>query len=201
MIRRPPRSTLFPYTTLFRSESEGHADHHRAMRDAATEIRGGGEHFVDMQRVEVGCQSGKRNDIGLGNRASRCFEALPDLELLIKVTHFLILPLAVLNLRQLAVSPSAFFQVPKVEHVRQTARIDPCREDLMLLDLLRARGRKTVSEVDPAWCLVISKIVVAVSEQTFCRVAIWLAIREHDAGEDLFLPDFIRNRQHCDLGN
>src|SRR5256885_4399066 len=23
MIRRPPRSTLFPYTTLFRSESEG----------------------------------------------------------------------------------------------------------------------------------------------------------------------------------
>src|SRR3712207_7091374 len=30
MIRRPPRSTLFPYTTLFRSE--GHAD--RAARDA-----------------------------------------------------------------------------------------------------------------------------------------------------------------------
>src|SRR5260221_7535975 len=24
MIRRPPRSTLFPYTTLFRSELEGH---------------------------------------------------------------------------------------------------------------------------------------------------------------------------------
>src|SRR3712207_6985614 len=24
MIRRPPRSTLFPYTTLFRSEVEGH---------------------------------------------------------------------------------------------------------------------------------------------------------------------------------
>src|SRR5690348_17689507 len=27
MIRRPPRSTLFPYTTLFRSPSGG--DHHR----------------------------------------------------------------------------------------------------------------------------------------------------------------------------
>src|SRR5437588_10445008 len=26
MIRRPPRSTLFPYTTLFRSENRGH--HH-----------------------------------------------------------------------------------------------------------------------------------------------------------------------------
>src|SRR3712207_8735607 len=24
MIRRPPRSTLFPYTTLFRSEANGH---------------------------------------------------------------------------------------------------------------------------------------------------------------------------------
>src|SRR3712207_8390734 len=24
MIRRPPRSTLFPYTTLFRSQGEGH---------------------------------------------------------------------------------------------------------------------------------------------------------------------------------
>src|SRR5260370_26983383 len=28
MIRRPPRSTLFPYTTLFRS-LQGHADQHR----------------------------------------------------------------------------------------------------------------------------------------------------------------------------
>src|SRR2546429_6460926 len=28
MIRRPPRSTLFPYTTLFRSRSEQHALRH-----------------------------------------------------------------------------------------------------------------------------------------------------------------------------
>src|SRR5258707_2749427 len=26
MIRRPPRSTLFPYTTLFRSDEQGQAD-------------------------------------------------------------------------------------------------------------------------------------------------------------------------------
>src|SRR3989442_10919103 len=37
MIRRPPRSTLFPYTTLFRSEStdeqyETHPANHRARR-------------------------------------------------------------------------------------------------------------------------------------------------------------------------
>src|SRR5436309_12360653 len=34
MIRRPPRSTLFPYTTLFRSSAEGHAEL-RAARCAA----------------------------------------------------------------------------------------------------------------------------------------------------------------------
>src|SRR5256885_7331169 len=38
MIRRPPRSTLFPYTTLFRSLEEPTADlrceeHHRAEQD------------------------------------------------------------------------------------------------------------------------------------------------------------------------
>src|SRR2546429_9323302 len=40
MIRRPPRSTLFPYTTLFRSGSEDgapdHLHHHRPHR-----LRGG----------------------------------------------------------------------------------------------------------------------------------------------------------------
>src|SRR3712207_9194975 len=29
MIRRPPRSTLFPYTTLFRSRVAGHAERQR----------------------------------------------------------------------------------------------------------------------------------------------------------------------------
>src|SRR3712207_8115627 len=29
MIRRPPRSTLFPYTTLFRSTGTLHTEHHR----------------------------------------------------------------------------------------------------------------------------------------------------------------------------
>src|SRR5437588_6281672 len=34
MIRRPPRSTLFPYTTLFRSRARGHAPDpgHRCLR-------------------------------------------------------------------------------------------------------------------------------------------------------------------------
>src|SRR5690349_24150046 len=32
MIRRPPRSTLFPYTTLFRSRRRRKRDHHRQRR-------------------------------------------------------------------------------------------------------------------------------------------------------------------------
>src|SRR2546430_9289851 len=34
MIRRPPRSTLFPYTTLFRSLRLGHAAQHRLVLGA-----------------------------------------------------------------------------------------------------------------------------------------------------------------------
>src|SRR5690349_24989145 len=39
MIRRPPRSTLFPYTTLFRSRAGG--DQHRLRAAAARAARGG----------------------------------------------------------------------------------------------------------------------------------------------------------------
>src|SRR2546422_11747908 len=41
MIRRPPRSTLFPYTTLFRSVSAGGAPRRRAVRSDRG-LRGGG---------------------------------------------------------------------------------------------------------------------------------------------------------------
>src|SRR3712207_6916214 len=40
MIRRPPRSTLFPYTTLFRSEAGGQGAHHR---EGARAARRGGQ--------------------------------------------------------------------------------------------------------------------------------------------------------------
>src|SRR5256885_12773454 len=39
MIRRPPRSTLFPYTTLFRSEQRGIIDAHRGSRARHPGIR------------------------------------------------------------------------------------------------------------------------------------------------------------------
>src|SRR3712207_8370571 len=35
MIRRPPRSTLFPYTTLFRSRTDAHPLHGLGPRSAA----------------------------------------------------------------------------------------------------------------------------------------------------------------------
>src|SRR2546430_11150687 len=37
MIRRPPRSTLFPYTTLFRSD-QGHPDQHRGVHRHPPEL-------------------------------------------------------------------------------------------------------------------------------------------------------------------
>src|ERR1044071_1471116 len=55
MIRRPPRSTLFPYTTLFRS-LPGHRDHQ--LLRAGPGIRDGGhrseEHTSELQsRVDI----------------------------------------------------------------------------------------------------------------------------------------------------
>src|SRR3712207_7917985 len=58
MIRRPPRSTLFPYTTLFRSERvvgirvrvDQHVDRRR-LRDRAPQLR---EHRRRARQVEQG---------------------------------------------------------------------------------------------------------------------------------------------------
>src|SRR5438309_9655973 len=49
MIRRPPRSTLFPYTTLFRSRlarepRDGEGDHRHGPRDRGSGDRGGDPH-------------------------------------------------------------------------------------------------------------------------------------------------------------
>src|SRR2546426_9405659 len=38
MIRRPPRSTLFPYTTLFRSRSLGRREHDLALEPGHVEV-------------------------------------------------------------------------------------------------------------------------------------------------------------------
>src|SRR2546421_9047717 len=64
MIRRPPRSTLFPYTTLFRSTSIG--EPHAGLRVGDT---GAGRGRLPLQRGNVGVS-------GLGRRLCRV-ELLP----------------------------------------------------------------------------------------------------------------------------
>src|SRR3712207_8873243 len=60
MIRRPPRSTLFPYTTLFRSFSRSHAraanrlsTRHSAHSTRRPSRRAGGDGRVRADRVAV----------------------------------------------------------------------------------------------------------------------------------------------------
>src|SRR3712207_8010078 len=55
MIRRPPRSTLFPYTTLFRSDLDPPPVVHAGKQRAEGEVGGGGEHGVaarEARRVD-----------------------------------------------------------------------------------------------------------------------------------------------------
>src|SRR3712207_8619691 len=58
MIRRPPRSTLFPYTTLFRS-----ARHQEDLRDVAQQPDQAVDHAqVDIQRLAGGVAVLQRRD-------------------------------------------------------------------------------------------------------------------------------------------
>src|SRR3712207_7424888 len=52
MIRRPPRSTLFPYTTLFRSSVDDHDD---AARRALGPVQVGPLRWVVAVRDPLGC--------------------------------------------------------------------------------------------------------------------------------------------------
>src|SRR3712207_6901349 len=62
MIRRPPRSTLFPYTTLFRSgHREGQAEEGRA-RDAGDAVRPAGEAHPVEQHDADDLAEGERDD-------------------------------------------------------------------------------------------------------------------------------------------
>src|SRR2546425_10265835 len=54
MIRRPPRSTLFPYTTLFRSPGlHPLAKHFRATRDVAVRLGGESLTLSAGQRIDM----------------------------------------------------------------------------------------------------------------------------------------------------
>src|SRR5256885_12978800 len=53
MIRRPPRSTLFPYTTLFRSGDEPAVAHDGVHRRRPPDGGHGADHRAHARRVEV----------------------------------------------------------------------------------------------------------------------------------------------------
>src|SRR2546430_3056338 len=62
MIRRPPRSTLFPYTTLFRSRRAGVADAQRLKRRSPRAAAGAGFDVVEVERVSA--ELAKRRRVG-----------------------------------------------------------------------------------------------------------------------------------------
>src|SRR6267378_5536723 len=82
MIRRPPRSTLFPYTTLFRSRPRHGRAHRR--RKIPRRIRGARseEHTSELQsRRDLVCRLllEKKKEI-LADRNLGCFEAVGQLQ-------------------------------------------------------------------------------------------------------------------------
>src|SRR3712207_8030651 len=70
MIRRPPRSTLFPYTTLFRSLARSGDHRAHCHQDAWSEIA---EHSLSPNRWSVGEDETDRVDGG-----ASCSDGLPD---------------------------------------------------------------------------------------------------------------------------
>src|SRR3712207_8039613 len=60
MIRRPPRSTLFPYTTLFRSRDMHEAVLENSLTDGGRAARLG--HQRHILRLQIGGETGERQD-------------------------------------------------------------------------------------------------------------------------------------------
>src|SRR3712207_8975551 len=77
MIRRPPRSTLFPYTTLFRS-----AAHARARRDdgGAQLVPRGGSELDGRPRADLDAHHVRVEHQRLGPRARRSEEHTSELQ-------------------------------------------------------------------------------------------------------------------------
>src|SRR2546422_1605729 len=63
MIRRPPRSTLFPYTTLFRSENEALEAYFRRIQIANQRFRESGDPGWLTDRGEVFITLGDPDDV------------------------------------------------------------------------------------------------------------------------------------------
>src|SRR5256885_9289823 len=90
MIRRPPRSTLFPYTTLFRSLSQALCSQHRNRLDAAArDLRQRRRRLVAH---EIGLSAHEivhgRRDPAIGNMGDRKSTRLNSSHLVISYAVF-----------------------------------------------------------------------------------------------------------------
>src|SRR3712207_7819471 len=71
MIRRPPRSTLFPYTTLFRSlVRQPHLDPRPAVRLDAVELPAVALHPAERDPAHLGAEQRFEHVVGLLDRKS-----------------------------------------------------------------------------------------------------------------------------------
>src|SRR5689334_24045826 len=66
MIRRPPRSTLFPYTTLFRSRGPGGGGPDARHRDAW--LRRRAAPAAGLRQPPAAGRAGRRGRLGIGRR-------------------------------------------------------------------------------------------------------------------------------------
>src|SRR3989441_9092575 len=74
MIRRPPRSTLFPYTTLFRSLHRVQHDRGRAPRDAEEARDALHGHARDLRRLAAAHPNERRPIMA---KLLRCADLMP----------------------------------------------------------------------------------------------------------------------------
>src|SRR2546430_5491905 len=76
MIRRPPRSTLFPYTTLFRSGRKGDMNSYERVKCVAEELRAIGVDFRSEEHTsELQSQSNLVCRLLLEKKTSSCISA------------------------------------------------------------------------------------------------------------------------------
>src|SRR5688572_32439666 len=83
MIRRPPRSTLFPYTTLFRSQRDPGLAANRDLVEAAAAVDDRGA--AQPERAECGCDRSEEHTSELQSQSNLVCRLLLEKK---KTTHF-----------------------------------------------------------------------------------------------------------------
>src|SRR5215216_7789765 len=96
MIRRPPRSTLFPYTTLFRSRGRP-PDQPAAGNDSGTDRRAGGRRAAHTRAGAAISGTARQRPGSAGERHRRRPRAQPLARPAVRRDHLRLHPIAVVN--------------------------------------------------------------------------------------------------------